>query len=239
MKPPAFQFYVRDWLTDTELSACPPLVRGVWIDLLANMWVASNRGLLTGTVEQLSRMCRCSQEEMNETIDTIRVLKVARVTLCNGKVTVVNRRMRRDEVERKSNADRQKRYRHKHNAKGNVKSNGKITSYSASASASASANISFYRQFTDLWCLLWEEKYNVKYPWAKGKDGATAARLWEAVGQDLVKAKLLFSRYLENGDTFYQGHPLAMLGSASVLPKFLVKLSADTPGETAWDKLNQ
>jgi hypothetical protein len=37
VKRPAFQFYPRDWLTDSRLRACSPAARGLWADLLCVM----------------------------------------------------------------------------------------------------------------------------------------------------------------------------------------------------------
>lgn len=43
---PYFQFYPADWLTDTSLRLCSAETRGVWIDLLCHMSIASERGFL-------------------------------------------------------------------------------------------------------------------------------------------------------------------------------------------------
>jgi len=147
MKPPAFQFYVRDWLTDTELSRCSPATRGIWIDLLAAMWVAPDRGKLTKlTFDELARTARCTAAEAETAIDelertgTASVTRYKSVTAMLSKVTVECRRMVRDENERNSNAERQKRYRENKNYPAAAKSNAKVTPPLASASASASAS---------------------------------------------------------------------------------------------------
>ena len=46
-KLPAFLFYPKDWLTDTELRICSKAAKGVWIDMLSVMFSAPNRGFLT------------------------------------------------------------------------------------------------------------------------------------------------------------------------------------------------
>ena len=142
MKAPAFQFYVRDWLTDTELSQCSPATRGIWADMLCAMWIAPNRGKLENiTPESLSRIARCTADEADRALQELEesgaasVTRNGKVTECHKKVTVVCRRMAREEKERKDNADRQKRHRGKRNAESNSGSNTDVTPPSASASA--------------------------------------------------------------------------------------------------------
>ena len=149
-KPPAFQFYVRDWLTDTELGQCSPATRGIWIDMLANMWVARQRGKLEGTIQSIARLCRCSESEALEAINELEqtstadimrsVTRNGKVTGCHKKVTLGCRRMLREEAERKSNADRQKRHREKESRKSNGNSNTEVTFPSASSSSSSSSS---------------------------------------------------------------------------------------------------
>lgn len=77
-----------------------------------------------------------------------------------------------------------------------------------------------FRQFTDLFCRLWQEKHGTKYPFTR-KDGTNAARIWAAVEHDLGQAERTFRAYLDDGNRFYEGHALALLSSSGVLPKFL------------------
>lgn len=44
---PSWQFYPKDWLTDTGLRMCSWEAKGLWIDLLCYMWFAPIRGSLT------------------------------------------------------------------------------------------------------------------------------------------------------------------------------------------------
>ena len=137
-KAPAFQFYVRDWLTDPGLAACAASTRGIWIDLLALMWLAPERGTLRGqTMPELARLCRCSEDEVSAFLAECKHHKIAIVTERYKKVTITNRRMRREELLRKSNAQRQQRHRNGEARKRNGECHKKITPSSASASASA------------------------------------------------------------------------------------------------------
>jgi len=129
-KAPAFQFYVKDWLSDTAVRKISLMSRAIWIDVLCFMWVAPEQGILEGTLEELCRMLSITKEEFN-----LFLLEAQATNLCdisvtdNGLITICNRRMHRNEKERKNNRIRQQRYRDKH------KDNGKITVPSSSASA--------------------------------------------------------------------------------------------------------
>lgn len=143
MKPPAFQFYPRDWITDPALSLCSPATRGVWIDLLCAMWFAPERGRLKGTPRSLARLARCTAQEMIRAIKELglhgaaTVTCNANVTLCNTDVTLENRRMMRDEKVRVQTRFRVDRHRAK---PCNAPSNAEVTPPSAVSAVSASAN---------------------------------------------------------------------------------------------------
>jgi hypothetical protein len=132
MKRPAFQFYPGDWLKDPALTLCSPATRGIWIDLLCAMHELDQTGQITGTREQLARTGRCSLVELDQALADLSDTGAATVTVRHGKVTVINRRMKRQYDERKSNADRQKRRRAK---KRNGTSCAKVTRYSSSSSS--------------------------------------------------------------------------------------------------------
>lgn len=134
-KSPAFQFYVRDWLSDPQLKMASHQSKGIWIDLLCYMWEAPERGSITGTIQEFCRMLGTTDPEFIRFLDEAKRLKFASVTESNGKVTLENRRMMREEKERKNNALRQARF--KSNAKGNGESNEKVTSPSSSSSSSS------------------------------------------------------------------------------------------------------
>jgi hypothetical protein len=101
-KLPYIQFFIGDWLKDPELSMCSPLTRGIWIDALCAMHERDRVGELSGTPEQLARVCRCSPVELVQAADELSASGAADVTHRNGKVTLINRRMR-DEYKRKEN----------------------------------------------------------------------------------------------------------------------------------------
>lgn len=112
-KLPAIQFYTGDWIKDPQLSMCSPSSRGIWIDMLCAMHEAGRGGQITGTGEQLARLCRCTSAELIETIADLRSTGAAIVSEREGVFTVINRRMKRENEERTGGAVRQARFREK------------------------------------------------------------------------------------------------------------------------------
>ena len=139
-KAPAFQFYIRDWLSDPQLRATSTSTKGIWIDLLCFMWEAPDRGRLVDvTVEQVAKMTGATVGEVNIFLSEANTLKFATVTERDKKVTVENRRMVREERERRANAERQSRFRAKKQTPNNGQSNEKVTSLSSSSSSTSSS----------------------------------------------------------------------------------------------------
>lgn len=112
-KNPAFQLYTGDWLKDPNLSMCAPGTRGIWMDLICAMHENDRSGEVTGTVAGLARLCRCSPQEMVDSLEELKNTKTARVTERHKNITIVNRRMEREAKERINNKIRQARHRQK------------------------------------------------------------------------------------------------------------------------------
>lgn len=117
-KNPAFQFYVKDWLSDPELQCVSASSRGMWIDALCYMWEAPERGKLTATNEELAKLLRATNGDFTQFMNDVKRHKFADVTMSNNEVTLINRRMQRDEKERNNTRLRVNRFRS--NAKCNV-----------------------------------------------------------------------------------------------------------------------
>jgi hypothetical protein len=132
-KLPAFQFYTGDWLKDPELSMCSPATRGIWADAICAMHEFDRSGSLTGTREQLSRVCRCALSDMQTAIAELDSTGAANVTERNGVVTLVNRRMQREHQERLATRNRVQRHR------GNGRSPPDVTPPSSSSSSISSS----------------------------------------------------------------------------------------------------
>lgn len=131
-KAPSFQFYVKDWLTDVELQSASASSRGIWINALCLMWESRTRGILHGSPEVLARMLNCSFPEFDKFSSEIIALKFADVTLCNGEVTLSNRRMVKEEKARNQTNLRVKKLRS--NGGCNAPCNGNVTVPSSSSS---------------------------------------------------------------------------------------------------------
>jgi len=92
-KAPAFQFYVKDWLSDPELRMASHSTKGIWIDLLCFMWESSERGLVSGTIKQLEKLVGATDEDFTLFMTEIKTLRFGDVTECNKIVTIKNRRI--------------------------------------------------------------------------------------------------------------------------------------------------
>jgi len=133
-KAPAFQFYIKDWLSDPQLRMASFSTKGIWIDLLCYMWGAPVRGKVEGSKEELSRLLGANGPEFDLFLDQAKTLAFCNVSVTrNGTLQICNRRMFREENTRKSNKDRQQRYRDKQD---NDPRNAKVTPPSPSPSPS-------------------------------------------------------------------------------------------------------
>ena len=151
-KAPAFQFYVKDWLSDPLLRQATPVSRGIWIDVLCFMWEADKRGQLKTTPVKLSRMVSASIDEVNHFLNEIADLEFGNIETdenvtfpimerdCNAKVTLINRRMYSDYKDKENTRLRVKKHRESKRVKqiSNGDCNEEITPSSSSPSSSPS-----------------------------------------------------------------------------------------------------
>jgi len=145
-KQPSFQFYPNDWLRD--MLEYPLDIRGAWITILCKLWYSDTRGKLTKTLSQWAAILGVSEEETKSILSFLKQNKIAKIPKLplgitekykniTPNITVISRRMEREEKERKNNALRQRRYytKHKPNAKPNGIPNENLTTYSSSSSS--------------------------------------------------------------------------------------------------------
>jgi hypothetical protein len=92
--------------------------------------------MIEGTTDQLARMLSCDPSEIRTAIEELSVTKIADVTERNDFVTIINRRMFREERIRKQTRSRVERFR---NAEVKRESNGPVTHASSSSSSSSSS----------------------------------------------------------------------------------------------------
>lgn len=143
-KAPSFPFYVRDWLVD--LGEHPLEIEGAWIRFCAKAWLSEKKGVLTKNLAQWARLFgvdlaaafRILQYLQQEGIGDVFPHVTEALQKNNAEITVMSRRMIRDEKEKENNRLRQKRYRATRNV--SQKSNAPVTAMKTlSSSSSASA----------------------------------------------------------------------------------------------------
>jgi hypothetical protein len=158
---PAFQFYPSDWLADRAVGRLSLASRGIWINLLCFMSEGDPRGSITGTPEQLARMVGATLVEFRAFLAEARQTSLcdcadagASDRPCNKNaghltrpdaepdeiLTLVNRRMARDEKARQCNANRQRRYYENHKSNGNLTPDLTPASQTSSSSSSISSS---------------------------------------------------------------------------------------------------
>ena len=133
MKAPASQFYWGDLRRDPEYHMMSWSARGVWIEMLCLMHFSNERGKLEGDKEQIARMIGCTNGDFDNALKEISVTKTGDVTERNNLVTIINRRMYREQKERENTRLRVQKYR------SNKSSNGNVTPPSSSSSSSSTA----------------------------------------------------------------------------------------------------
>lgn len=121
MKFPFIQCFTGDWLKDPAVSMLSPAARGIWWDFICVMHESDRSGTVTGSRPMLARLVRCSTDELGGALNEFLLCKTAEVGEdVNGIVTVTNRRMRREYLEREMAAKRQERHRSKGDVPGVV-----------------------------------------------------------------------------------------------------------------------
>lgn len=204
-KAPAFQFYVKDWLTDPQLKMASHSSKGIWIDLLAFMWQAPIRGQVTGTVEQITKMIGANNGDIETFLNEVNDLKFADVTFCNKKVTLRNRRMYREQQERDKTRKRVQKHRDKKASNG--QSNAGVTPPSPSPTPSpitSSSKITpLYPPWLDL--NLWQEfkkhRTKIKAPMTEEAERRMIIKLQKMIGKngDSPTQDQILGQSIENG----------------------------------------
>jgi 5-methylcytosine-specific restriction endonuclease McrA len=104
-------FYPGDWIKDPALSKCTPSTRGIWIDLLCAMHDSGRIGMISGTATELSRICRCGRAEISRAVTELKMSDTADVSIRGRIITITNRRMYRESIDRVKAAERQAAFR--------------------------------------------------------------------------------------------------------------------------------
>lgn len=101
------QFNPKDWIGDTRKIS--HAARGVWIDIICFAWVEPERGVYVRSFEAFKQEHNLSQENAEAVLKELQT--VADVTLANGSVTLISRRIVREEKKRELTRNRVSRYR--------------------------------------------------------------------------------------------------------------------------------
>ncbi len=111
-----FKFYPGDWARDLEEH--PPEIEGYWIRICCKLSWEPERGWAIKSLEQWARVMRVI--DLEEARGVIAYLAKAQIADIDGDpwqagaaIAIMSRRMVRDERERRANAVRQERHRHK------------------------------------------------------------------------------------------------------------------------------
>jgi len=144
MKYPWVKWFAGDWRKDTKLQAASVTARGIWNEALQCMIEADSGGELTNTVPGWCRLLGCTQDEFaafareNEVLGFCGIeldgvtLEALHVTLCNGNVTLVSRRLKREAKRRNSTAERVQKHRSRKQQRGsNAACNAAETGYTS------------------------------------------------------------------------------------------------------------
>ena len=118
-KLPFMQFYPADWLQDVQVLTLE--AQGAWIKLLCAMWVAPERGKIIWGYREFETFWGRSKDATELLIDDLSA--VADVSLRDSddniaenhdnavEITIISRRMVREEIKRKQGLEADKRYR--------------------------------------------------------------------------------------------------------------------------------
>ena len=108
-KMPWMQFYPSDWSRDTTPLSLA--ARGAWITIVCEMWHSKKRGKLSLTLAGYCRLLGAPAPEVMAVIEELTQTEVCEnLTRSNKNITLVCRRMRREEKKRQANRLRQKRF---------------------------------------------------------------------------------------------------------------------------------
>jgi len=195
-KLPALQFYIGDWKKDAELSMCSISTRGFWIELLGAMHELGRSGQITGTAQQLARVCRCTPAEASDAIRELTETRTANISERGGVFNIINRRMKREFKEREAAKGRVQKFRENKNVtfcNENVTfpetfennedaatvegCNANVTPYSSSSSSASSNNTVTSKKTSETDVRRVFEHWQAKLDHPKAKLDATRRRL--------------------------------------------------------------
>ena len=110
-KRPSLQFYPGDWWRANDIKGCSMSTQGVWFNLLMAMWDSPEQGKIEMNLDSACRVIGAKTREVKRFLSENKQHKFADVTECNGIVTIINRRMYAEYLERKGTKERVQQHR--------------------------------------------------------------------------------------------------------------------------------
>jgi len=120
------KFFVGDWRRDPKVAMLSAAGRGAWLEMILTMHDLADCKV-EGTVREIARMCHLDSSEVQSALQELYRLGVADISWCDDPVTgeaivtVVSRRLEREEKTRSDARERQKKYREKKKSQKNNK----------------------------------------------------------------------------------------------------------------------
>lgn len=117
-KLPYFNFYPSDWTRDMHKH--PLKIAGAWITICCELHWSEPRGKATNNLDEWARILGTTPEDTKEILEYISLKGICDVTQRNGNITVMSRRIYREEMERISNRENNKLRQQKYRSNRNV-----------------------------------------------------------------------------------------------------------------------
>ena len=96
------------WRSDEAIALLGPASRCVMFEILGVMWKSGETGELSGSFADLAKLCRVSLTEARAGIEEIKARNAAEISIGNGVVTIINRKMQREHQERLMDAQKRR-----------------------------------------------------------------------------------------------------------------------------------
>lgn len=143
-KAPSYQMYPMDWNRDLEEH--PLFIEGAWIRICNKLWFEKERGVGIKTIGQWAKLLGVPKRLTKRILKYIDDERIGDIFFpemggCHGKVTVVSRRMVRDQKQRDNWRKRKEKQREKESKKTPSRESHAPSSISSSISSSTSKEV--------------------------------------------------------------------------------------------------
>lgn len=214
------KFFVGDWRRDPKVAMLSASGRGVWLEMILTMHDLADFKI-EGTIREIARMCHLDMAEVQSALQELERHEVAEVEWRNDSVTgdaivtVVSRRLEREEKTRSDARERQKKYREKKKSQ----ENNTIVPSDSDSDSDSNKNKKVYKAQTATYRPTKKEIEGIyrAYPRKVGKKYALAKiqealiSLYKETGQDsfsfLIERTRMFANSPAGKAGTYTPHP--------------------------------